>query len=86
MIPPEKEREIDNEIAKFLQHITEESKKRLLDSVDVGALKNFDRVGRHFLSMSALQPDTSRLAARLSSSTLKKIHSPKKTALAQSPS
>ena len=40
-ITPEKKREINNEIAKFLQHLSAESKERL-SRVDVIDLKMFD--------------------------------------------
>ena len=63
LITPEKKREIDSEIAKFLQHLTTENREQL-DSVDVIDLKNFDLAGRHFLSISRPQPDTRRYAAR----------------------
>jgi len=40
-ITPEKKREIDSEITKFLQHLSTEDKEQL-DRVDVIDLKNFD--------------------------------------------
>ena len=54
MVTPEKKREIDSEITKFLQHLATENEEGL-DSVDVVDLKKFDIPWRpQSLSLSAI--------------------------------